>query len=216
MLKPRFSIIILKIKNIQKRRFIVFLAFLLGMSLLKPVCAQEFKIGLTTTLLGDNDVLRKSLEGAAGYYGDGFYTIGITSQIPLSARLDFETGIEYGKHTIIIHPNFMPGSNYTPYKSNFGLVNIPITLKVNFLKYLFINGGLLIDIDSSISSPIDTQTGIGAILGIGVKYDFKFGGTLFVNPYSKCHSLLPFSPGKYHQRLLESGVRVGILYNFSK
>ena len=223
---------------------ILLLTFLLVMTLLKPVNAQDFKIGLTVTPCGDNEILRKSLDGAASYSGDGFYAVGIICQIPLTSRLDLETGIEYGKHTIIITPNLQPGMNDTPYKSNLKLTSIPIILKMNFLKHFFINGGASLDIGSKSSnpirnqnliesssftefteggcimlsspSPIHSQNGIGAILGIGAKYDFKFGGTIFMNPYLKCHSLVPFSSEKYHQRLLEAGIRFGITYKFSK
>ena len=194
---------------------ILLLTFLLVMTLLKSVNAQDFKIGLTVTPYGDNEILRKSLDGAASYSGDGFYAVGIICQIPLTSRLDLETGIEYGKHTIIT-PNLQPGMNDTPYKSNLKLTSIPIILKMNFLKHFFINGGALLDIGSSSSGSIHSQNGIGAILGIGAKYDFKFGGTLFLNPYLKCHSLVPFSSKKYHQRLLEAGIRFGITYKFSK
>ena len=195
---------------------ILLLTFLLVMTLLKPVNAQDFKIGLTVTPCGDNEILRKSLDGAASYSGDGFYAVGIICQIPLTSRLDLKTGLDYGKHTIIITPNLPPGSNNTPYKSNLKLTSIPVTLKMNFQKHFFVNGGALLDIGSSSSGSIHSQNGIGAVLGVGAKYDFKFGGTLFLNPYLKCHSLVPFSSEKYHQRLLESGIRFGITYNFSK
>jgi len=181
-----------------------------------PVNAQDFKIGLTVTPLGANDIFRTSLEGAAGYSGDGFYIVGITCQIPITYKLNLETGLEYSKHTIIISPNLPPDMDNTPYKSNFRLVTIPVTLKVNFLKYLFVNSGVLLDLDTSNSSPIDSQTGLGAILGVGLNYDFKFGGTFFANPYLKCHSLVPFSPERYHQRLFDSGIRFGFMYKFSK
>ena len=112
--------------------------------------------------------------------------------------------------------NLPPDENNTPYQSNFKLFSIPVTLKMDFMKYLFVNGGCLLDLDTSPSRPIDNQTGLGVILGVGIQYDFKFGGTIFANPYLKCHSLVPFFSDRYHQRLLESGIRIGFMYNFSK
>ena len=199
----------------QMKRFLLFMVILV-MVFFKPVNAQDFKIGLTVTPLGVNDIFRTSLEGAAGYSGDGFYIVGITCQIPITYQLNLETGLEYSKHTIIISPNLPPDMDNTPRKSNFRLVTIPVTLKVNFLKYLFVNSGVLLDLDTSNSSPIDNQTGLGAILGVGLNYDFKFGGTIFANPYLKCHSLVPFSPERYHQRLFDSGIRFGVMYKLSK
>jgi len=187
------------------------------MVLLSPANAKTIKIGLTVTPLGANDVFRfTTVDGGASYSGDGFYAVGITYQIPITSRLNVETGFEFSKHSILVTPEFFPGMDRTPYKSKFNLSSIPITVNMDFLKYFFVNGGCSLDLDTNISSPIDSQTGLGAILGVGIKYDFKFGGTIFVNPYLRCHSLVPFSPGHYHQRLSDSGVRIGFVYNFSK
>jgi len=200
----------------QKERFFLFM-IISAMMLLESVNAKDFKVGLTVTPLGENDVFRfTSVDGGGDYSGDGFYSVGITCQIPMTFRLDLETGLEYSKHTILISPEFFPGMDRTPHKSKLDLVSIPVTVKMNFLKYLFVNGGCLLDLDTSNSSPIDNQTGLGALLGVGIKYDFKFGGTIFANPYLKCHSLVPFSPERFQQRLLESGIRIGFVYNFSR
>ena len=198
----------------QTKRLFLFIV-ISAVFLSKPVNAQGFKAGFTVTPLGANDILRTSLDGAAGYSGDGFYIVGITFQIPVNSRLEVETGLEFAKHTVKISPNLPPGMDNTPYKSDFKLATIPITLKMNFMQYLYVNGGVLFDLDTSKSRPIDNQTGLGAILGVGVNYDFKFGGTIFANPYMKCHSLVPFSPERYHQRLFDSGIRFGFMYKFS-
>ena len=198
------------------KRFFLF-PVILVMVLWEPVNAKDFKVGLTVTPLGANDVIRfTSVDGGGSYSGDGFYTVGITCLIPMNSRLDVETGLEYSKHTVLITPEFFPGSDRTPSKAKLNLITIPVTLKINFLKYLFVNGGCLLDLDANTSSPIDDQTGLGAVLGIGIQYEFKFGGTIFVNPDMKCHSLVPFSPERYHERLFDSGIRIGFVYNFSK
>ena len=46
----------------------------------------------------------------------------------------------------------------------------------------------------------------------GIKYDFRFGGSLFFNPYGKIHSLVPFGGWKHHDRILESGWKFGFTY----
>ena len=196
----------------------LFLLMIVSVTVLfQPVNAKDFKVGLTVTPFGENDVLRfTSVDGGGSCSGYGFYILGITCQTPLTSRLYMETGFEYSKHTIVVTPEFFPNMDRMPYKSKFHLTTIPVTLKINFLKYFFANGGCLLDLDLNTSSPIDNQTGLGAILGVGIQYDFKFGGTVFANPYLKGHSLLPFSPGHYHQRLFDSGIRIGFVYNFSK
>ncbi len=173
------------------------------------------KIGFTFSSFGENDVVRsQELIGGASYHGDKFFTFGINYLYKLNNILDVETGIEYSNHTIMIKSMVLPDmDSYSPnYSSNFSLINIPITLRANFLKYCFINGGILFEMDASTSSPIDGQTGIGSILGLGIKYDFKSGLSVFANPYYKMHSLVPFTSGDNHQRLMESGFRFGLMY----
>lgn len=83
------------------------------------------------------------------------------------------------------------------------------------MKFFFVNGGLLLDLDANSSSPIDSQTGIGGLLNLGAKYDFDCEASIFVNPYLKFHSLIPFSPGDNQQKVYESGFRVGLTYNLN-
>lgn len=177
--------------------------------------STKFKgqIGLTFSSFGDNDIIRfQQLVGSASYFGDKFYTFGINYVYQLNRLLDFETGIEYSKHSISVHPNLPPQMDVFPYPASLSLINIPVGLRLNFLKYFFINGGLLFDIDISNSSPVNEQTGIGSSVGLGIEYDFNFGVSIFVNPYLKAHTLLPFSQVNYPQRLMESGFRFGIMY----
>jgi len=75
---------------------------------------------------------------------------------------------------------------------------------------------LFLDLDMNNSSPIDSQTGIGGLLGLGSKYDFECRASIFVNPYLKFHSLISFSPGNNQQKVYESGFRVGLNYNLDR
>lgn len=176
---------------------------------------RKGQIGITFSSFGENDVVSsQELIGSASKNGDTFYTFGFNYLYKLNNTFDVETGIEYSNHKIIVKPMLLPHMDYySPgYRASISLINIPVTLRVNFLKYCFINGGLLFDMDASTSSPIDGQTGIGSILGLGIKYDFKSGLSVFANPYFKMHSLVPFSSGDNHQRLMESGFRFGLMY----
>ena len=176
---------------------------------------RKGQIGITFSSFGENDVVRsQELMGGASYPGDTFFTLGINYLSKLNNFLDVETGIEYSNHKIIVKPMVIPNmDSYSPnYRSSISLINIPVTLRVNFLKYCFINGGLLFDMDASTSSPIDSQTGIGSVMGLGIKYDFKSGLSVFANPYYKMHSLAQFSSADNHQRLIESGFRFGLMY----
>ncbi len=170
------------------------------------------KIGITFSSFGENDVVSfPGLDGGASYNGNYFYTLGITYVYPINTWLEFESGFEYAKHYITIKPNLPPDMDDSPRKENFGLANIPVTLRANFLNYFFFNGGFIIDI-GGLNSPIDDQTGIGALLGISAKYDFPIGVSAFVNPYIKVHSIFPFQSDTNHYRILESGIRMGLTY----
>jgi len=176
---------------------------------------HKSQIGITFSSFGENDVVRsQELIGSASKIGDEFFTFGIDYLSKLNSFLDVETGIEYSNHKILVKPMVIPNmDSYSPgYSASISLINIPVTLRVNFLKYCFINGGLLFEMDASTSSPIESQTGIGSVLGLGIKYDFKSGLSVFANPYYKMHSLVPFSSGDNHQRIIESGFRFGLMY----
>ena len=175
--------------------------------------SQKRLAGITFSSFGNTEVLRfKQLEGAASYNPDKFFTVGINYLYSLNKTVEIETGVEYSKHRIYIKPNLPPDMDNTPYSALFYLINIPFTLRVNFLKYCFVNGGLNLDIDPAISSPIDNQNGIGGIIGLGIKYDSDSGFSAFINPYFKAHSLIPFSAVAYQQRVMESGLRIGVFY----
>ncbi|MCP4553418.1 MAG: outer membrane beta-barrel protein [Bacteroidetes bacterium] len=173
------------------------------------------RIGITYSSFGKNDLMQfQSLEGSASYDSDNFFTLGLSYLHPFNEWLDLETGIEYSEHSVII--NLPPNIDGESYKSDFSIINIPIAVRVNFLKYLFLNGGLVIDIDVSKESEIDSQAGIGGLLGLGVNYDFGCGASVFVNPYIKAHSLISFSGENYPQRLMETGIRIGVTYNLDR
>ncbi len=178
---------------------------------------NPIQIGFTFSSFGENDIFQGGdLIGGPGYTDDNFYTIGLTVVKPLNSWLDFESGLEYSNQSITVHPNLPPDVDAIPYNTKFSFLNIPLTIRANFLNYFFANGGLIIDIDTKTSSSIDSQSGIGAMLGIGAKYDFKCGASFFINPYLKFHSLLAFSPENHHQKVYESGIRLGFVFSLSK
>ena len=198
--------------------FVVLFIFSLSLNAQELIKQKNLgELGVTFSTLGKNDVVRKpGLYGAPGYSGNYFYTIGINYIRSLTTLFDFETGFEYSKQSITIKPNLPPGWGNTPYHESFSLLSIPLSLRINFLKYFFANGGVLFDIDAGNSHPIDSQAGIGDLFGLGAKYDFGSGASVFINPFVKFHSILPFSPEKYQQKLNESGIRIGITFDLSK
>lgn len=204
--------------KLHKTLFLLF--FLLSVSLNAQERLFESgkwgKVGLAFSSFGQNDVFTfQDLVGAPSYDSDYFYTLGVTYVHPINGWLDAETGVEYSTHSIVIHPNLPPDMDRSPRKEKFNLITVPLTLRANFWKYFFVNGGLILDFGGS-KSPIDDQTGLGGLLGVALKYDFASGFSVFANPYSKIHALIPFTSNNYQERIWENGVRVGVTYDLSK
>lgn len=198
----------------MKKTFLLIFCYVFTISIYaqkSEVKSRKGKIGITFSSLGSADGL-SSAKGAASYTGNGFYAFGLNYIYSVNKTFDFETGVEYAHYTMTIHPNVPPDADKTPYDINYSLISIPLTARVNFLKYCFINGGLNLDIDPTISNPIGSQDGIGILLGLGMKYDSKYGISAFINPYFKAHSIVEFSSVENRQRVMESGFRFGIMY----
>ena len=169
------------------------------------------KIGITYSLNGGTSVIQNSdLIGAASHDVTNASGIGLIYLKPINNWLEWETGLTYTLFKVTT--TSAPTPEVFTKNSTISLIDIPIGLRAGFLKYFFVNGGLMLDLDTMSDSPVNSQSGIGMMLGLGVKYDFKFGGSLFVNPYGKIHSLLPFGTNNNHERILESGWKLGITY----
>jgi hypothetical protein len=205
----------------MKKAFISFLALILVSNLL---IAQENKekrnfgkIGITYSSFGDIGIVQgQELIGGPGYTGDNFYEIGISYLKPINRFLDFETGLGYSRYSIIITPAPYPGVKYDTEPAHLSLISIPVGLRLNFLRFFFLNGGLTLDTDVSTKNNMNNQSGIGTNLGLGLKFDFDFGLSLFVNPYFNAHSMVSLSANDLHQRLFVNGYRFGMTYQLNK
>ena len=188
------------------------LIFMLSAPVLK---AQKAEVGITFSALSDNSIARfkDDYMSDSGTDAGKSYTFGITYLKPLNKWLNVETGIEFLQSKASIHSIVSTTSGVTTVfrYGTLSLLNVPLGLRANFWKYCFVNGGVFLDIDVSSNSPVQTQTGLGSLLGFGLKYDFKTGISLFVNPYMKIHSF-PLSFQTNQEHLLESAVRFGVSY----
>ncbi|MGL4909065.1 MAG: outer membrane beta-barrel protein [Bacteroidales bacterium] len=177
---------------------------------------ENTAIGVSVSGLGDNTTFHlTNISGAGGYSNRGYYSFGITYIRPISNKFDIETGIEYSKYRYHFTNSSLGPDIDVSRNVDLSLLEIPITVRFNFWKYFFLNGGLLLDFDITNDKHLDNQTGIGTILGFGAKYDFKKAPIgLFLNPYIKYRPLIPFTKESYHLRTMEVGFRFGVLYNF--
>jgi hypothetical protein len=176
--------------------------------------AQKGQLGITFSAMSDNSVarFRSVIDDSSTGAGKSF-TYGISYLKPLNKWLDIETGLEYLSCPIEIKSivGTINGVTTLTRSATLSMLTAPVTVRANFLKYFFVNGGLLLDVDVSSNSIVNSQSGLGSVLGLGVKYDFKNGISVFVNPYSKIH-LFPLSFERDQQHFMESAVRFGIAY----
>jgi hypothetical protein len=121
-----------------------------------------------------------------------------------------ETGVEYAKHSVLVVPNLPPTIDIILRESHFSLIIILLTPQLGLGKYFFINGGVMLTLDTTIKSPITDQTGLGGFLGAGVQYAFHPRLTIFVNPYGKLYSMVSFTMDNYPQKVIECGLRFGV------
>ena len=176
--------------------------------------AQKGQLGITFSALSDNDVarFRSVIDDSSTDAGKSF-TYGVSYLKPLNKWLELETGLEYLSCPIETKSivGTVNGVTTLTRSATLSMLTAPVTVRANFLKYFFVNAGVLLDIDVSSNSIINSQTGLGSLLGLGVKYDFKNGISVFVNPYAKIHSF-PLSFDRDQQHFMESAVRFGIAY----
>ncbi len=164
----------------------------------------------------DNALLRKAdLCGGPSFEGEGGDLYGLNYGKELFKNFSLETGLEYSKNKIEITPNFYPGIDMTPREVDIEILTVPIYANYTFLKYIFVNGGALIDFELNREeyASTDNQSGIGFGIGIGGKYDFN-DLTVFINPFYRSHAIIPFEKENYNQLLNEIGLKFGIGYNF--
>ncbi len=169
-----------------------------------------------------NELIRSAnLDGAPSYKGKGATIIGVTYQRTIYKSLSLETGLEYSENKIEITPVYYPENHMYPSKNaatqrvSVNMITIPVYANYTFLKYFYANAGVLIDFEINKDDYPKTseQSGIGFGAGIGGQYTLQ-NFTLFVNPMIRFHAVIANEKEKYHQHITESGIKIGIAYNF--
>jgi hypothetical protein len=204
----------------MKKTFLsISVLFLISFSLFAQDSGQKNfgSIGFSYSSFGNSQYTRNAARatsfGGDYYVDENFYTIGIDYLRPLNSWLEYEFGLEYSRQKYKVQTGY-PFWSYSGDNIYLSLISVPATLRVNFLNYFFANGGLLLDFDLNNSSPVRYQSGIGCVFGVAAKYDFKFGASIYFNPFIKYHSVIPFSSEDYY-RQTEVGFRLGLTYNLN-
>ncbi|MGB4776669.1 MAG: outer membrane beta-barrel protein [Daejeonella sp.] len=194
---------------------IVIVLFILTAS--KVYSQTKNSIALTYGMAANGLFRSARIDGAGGAEGKGATIYGIKYSKNLNNSFSIQTGLEYSFNKIETTPAPNPGIDRTPTKATIKMLSVPVYWDYTFARVLFVNAGLIVDVETNRSEnkelSADNQSGIGLGFGVGGKYTFK-KMSVFVNPFFQNHAVMPFKEEIQQQRLLETGVKCGIGYNF--
>jgi hypothetical protein len=161
-----------------------------------------------------SDLLVGGGTGAAGYSSRGFNLFGLDYIHHFNSLLAIETGLEYSNNNLLWDYEDAYDPAFRPQKTRDQLLSVPVYANLTFLKYLFVNGGVSIDIETDHPEQriAPEQNGIGLFLGAGGKYTFSHV-TLFANPFLQLHHFISFDHNG-DRMLNKTGFKFGLGYNF--
>ena len=174
-----------------------------------------------------NDVNIHGAIGDFGYTGKGGSQFGLNYTHNFNHTFSLQSGIMFSNDNVQLN-TLGPQYNGLFYTGNINqtgnikLITIPVIAKVSFLKYLYVDAGLLADFETNYSSDgtdqanktATKQTGIGIELGLGANYNFG-RWDIFVNPFTQVHAIARFSSGNTSNfNLLDAGFKFGAGYSF--
>ncbi|MCF0056003.1 hypothetical protein [Dyadobacter sp. CY356] len=186
--------------------------------MLNSVCFAQNKntLFLTYALSNPEPIYNGHIDGGAGYRPVASNSFGIRYHLKSNKIITLETGIEYSDYKFKLDYVDNPGVVIPDVTQSIKLISIPVYAHLTFLKYLFINGGALIDTEiNRKNNDINKQSGIGFGLGAGLKYRFK-NVAIFVNPLIERHAFIATGGSDHGSRrsTINAGGRVGIGYSF--
>ena len=144
--------------------------------------------------------------GDYGYKDKTGQSFGLSYTRNFNELFSIETGLLYSTNKAELVTIGPAGQRYS---GEIHMLSVPVLARLTFLKYLYGEGGLIIDHQTNYKSDgiVDSQSGVGLEIGVGGKYNFG-PVSVFVNPYYTDHKF----GGR--NNLMESGVRLGLGYNF--
>ncbi len=161
---------------------------------------------------GTNDIFRfNELIGAGSVTGTGMWNAGADLRRMFGDHFSIETGLSYSQQYYYTSP--APGIPGEDRPGSFGLVSLPLTARLDFLKWFFADAGAVLSLGTGVMG-VDNMSGLGATVGAGFQYNFKSDVFIRVRAYASQHGLVHFSPEEYPQALFNSGVTLGAGYRF--
>lgn len=161
---------------------------------------------------GDNEIFRfRELVGSGSVTGTGMWTAGADLRRLFGDHFSLESGLSYSQQYYYTSP--APGIPGEDRPGSFGLLTLPLTARLDFLKWFFADAGAVLSIQTGLSG-VGNMTGLGATLGVGFQYNFRSDIFIRVRAYGAQYGLLHFFPDDYPRTLYNSGVTLGAGYRF--
>ncbi len=129
-----------------------------------------------------------------------------------SKKLSINSGLQFQQTSMQSENSSTTGERQT-WDYQVDNLNIPILANFTFLKYLFVEGGPMLNFQINDEDPygIEDQSGLGLSLGLGAQYDIgKFN--IFIKSQGQMQTLIPFNKENYHDRLITNSLSIGIFY----
>jgi hypothetical protein len=146
--------------------------------------------------IGGATVVQEALEGGGSTdMGVGF-SVGLNYYRSLSAKAAFETGVTWYMNEVTFEGSYNPDQEIK--HENINMIHVPVFLRFDVSKSFFLHGG------------ISSKSGLGAGVGLGVNFPLSQKIKMQINPFINIHGLLMIEKTSYPQRLLETGIRLGI------
>lgn len=161
---------------------------------------------------GANDIFRfNELTGAGSVTGTGTWIAGSDLRRLFGDHFSLESGLSYSHQYYFTSP--APGIPGEDRPGSFGLLTVPVTARLDFLKWFFADAGAVLSLQTGFSG-VDNMSGLGATVGAGFQYNFGSDIFIRVRAYAVQYGLLHLYAEDHPQSLYNAGVTLGVGYRF--
>jgi hypothetical protein len=169
--------------------------------------AQKNSYGISIGL-ANGVILKKSLDGDASYDLNRGLSLGFQYSRKLRDKIHLQTGLIWLNSSVSVTPTYYPDIDMTPSEYNVELLYVPIFLKVDVAKHLYINSGIIADFDITKNKYLTSQSGIGIGLGLGTELFLTNKFSIQLNPHLNFHGLILTDREEYPERILDAGAKL--------
>jgi hypothetical protein len=208
----------------ETRRFFLLLIFIMSATFSLAQEEQKNSIAVTIGLFRGTP---REIHYDLPYYfaGKNSFEIRMCYNRTLSRYLGVSTGIGFQINNMFLRDqNLNFGPPAFEEKTSVALIHIPVLLKTNLSRRIFLTAGMLIDIDVTNESDIADQTGIGLEAALGGDIPVSNHASLQIQAFFNIHGVVSFNAseapatvdrfGLYEwpkDQLMQIGIRVGAL-----